>query len=71
MVACRCIQRDWTNIYTNSIYPFPRSDKHILNKGRRQKKVVLLGGAHHKVAYPPTPLVVVKVPLFVGIFLFA
>ena len=30
------------------------------------KKVVLLGGAHHKVAYPP--LVVVKVPIFCGKF---
>ena len=28
--------------------------------------MVLLGGAHHKVAYPPAPTpVVVKVPLFV------
>ena len=31
------------------------------------KKVALLGGAHHKVAYP-APLVVVKVPLFCGNF---
>ena len=36
------------------------------------KKMVLLGGAPHKVAYPPPPhLVVVKVPLFLGNFLFA
>ena len=35
--------------------------------GAAYKKVVLLGGAHNKVAYPPPPpRVVVKVPLFCG-----
>ena len=36
--------------------------------GAASKKVVLLGGAHHKVAHPPPSPVVVKVPLFLGDF---
>ena len=28
--------------------------RNATTKGRRQKKVVLLGGAHHKVAHPPS-----------------
>ena len=42
---------------------------YVIGKGAALKKVVLLGGAHHKVAYPLPPPVVVKVQLFfVGIF---
>ena len=44
-----------------------------IDKGRRQKKVVLLGGAHHKVAYNPLPPPQLwsKYHFFVGNFLFA
>ena len=32
------------------------SESYVTHKGRRQKKkLVLLGGAHHKVATPPLP----------------
>ena len=41
--------------------------KGIYNFKGDEKKVVVLGGAHHKVAYlpPPSPFLV-KLPLFVG-----
>ena len=39
----------------------------IESKGRRQKRVIVLGGAHHKVEDPPnSQAVVVELPLFVG-----
>ena len=39
----------------------------LLNKGATSKKVIVFGGAHHKVEDPPTPkAIVVKLPLFVG-----